>query len=141
MGRFVRQSDLAPRLLLPLGVARNRVRFSEIGEDLAVRELERRGYAILARRYRRRGGEIDIIAADGPTVVFIEVKARDGLDYGSGGEAVTALKQRRLIATARDYLTRQRLHDVPCRFDVVAVRLTDAGLEVELFQNAFDASG
>jgi len=53
----------------------------------------------------------------------------------------TALKQRRLIATARDYLTRQRLHDVPCRFDVVAVRLTDAGLEVELFQNAFDASG
>ena len=114
-----------------------------MGEDLAVRELERRGYAVLARRYRRRSGEIDIIAADGRTVVFVEVKTRDGQDYGSASAAVTALKQRRLIATARDYLSRQRLVDVPCRFDVVAVYLTGAGPEpeVEVFQNAFQLSG
>src|SRR5262249_56356775 len=63
------------------------------GEDLACRELERRGYAIVARRYRRRGGEIDIIARDGETVVFVEVKARDDLAYGAGADAITALKR------------------------------------------------
>ena len=54
-----------------------------------VEELERRGYAILARRYRRRGGELDIVARDGATLVFVEVKARDGREFGGGGEAVT----------------------------------------------------
>jgi putative endonuclease len=124
-------------------MARARVRLGEVGEDLAVRELERRGYAVLARRYRRRSGEIDIIAADGRTVVFVEVKTRDGEVYGSAAAAVTALKQRRLIATARDYLSRQHLVDVPCRFDVVAVCVTGAGPEpeVEVFQNAFQLSG
>ena len=55
-----------------------RVARGKIGEDLACRELERRGYAILARRYRSRVGEIDIVASDGPTLVFVEVKTRDG---------------------------------------------------------------
>jgi len=124
-------------------VATARVRLGEIGENLAARELERRGYAVLARRYRRRGGEIDIIAADGRTLVFVEVKTRGGDDYGSAAAAVTPLKQRRLIATARDYLSRQRLLDVPCRFDVVAVCLSGGGPEpeVEVFQNAFQLSG
>lgn len=118
-----------------------RTRLGEIGEDLAVRELEQRGYAVVARRYRHRGGEIDIVATEGPTVVFIEVKARDGRDYGGAAEAVTALKRQRLVATARDFLARQRLHDAPCRFDVVAIQLVDGQPQVELFRNAFDATG
>lgn len=118
-----------------------RIRLGEIGEDLAVQELERHGYAVLARRYRRRGGEIDIVARDGATVVFVEVKARDGCAFGEAAEAVTALKRRRLVATARDFLMRHRLHDRPCRFDVVAVSLDDEEPRIQLFRNAFGATG
>jgi putative endonuclease len=117
-----------------------RLRLGEIGEDLAVQELERRGYAVLARRYRRRCGEIDIVALDGRTLVFVEVKARDGLRYGAAAEAVTALKRRRLVATARDFLVRHGCSSRPCRFDVVAVHVGHEGPEVQVFQNAFDAS-
>ena len=116
-----------------------RIALGKSGEDLACRELERRGYAILARRYRRRRGEIDIIARDGATLVFVEVKARDSHEFGDASEAVTALKQRRMTELARDYLMRNRLTDCPCRFDVVSIHF-DAGVAVlELFQNAFDA--
>jgi putative endonuclease len=118
-----------------------RTRLGEIGEDLAVRELQQRGYAVLARRYRRRGGEIDIVATDGPTVVFVEVKARDGRSFGAGFEAVTSLKRQRLVATARDFVARHQLHDRPCRFDVVAIQLVNEGAEIEVIRNAFDATG
>ena len=98
-----------------------RQRLGKTGEDRAVVELTRRGYAILARRYRTRHGEIDIEAQDGPTVVFVEVKARTTGAFGHGVEAVGALKQRRLVSMAEDYLMRHRLGGCPCRFDVVAV--------------------
>jgi putative endonuclease len=91
------------------------------GEDLAVEELERRGYAILARRYRTRHGEIDIVARDGETTVFVEVKVRAGGECGTAAEAVTSSKQRRLASMAVDFLARNRLMDRPCRFDVVAI--------------------
>src|SRR5687767_1178125 len=98
-----------------------RVAMGRIGEDLACRELERRGYAVIARRYRRRGGEIDIIARDGQTMVFVEVKSRDGRAFGQGAEAVTGLKRHRMTQLALDYLTRHRLTNRPCRFDVVSI--------------------
>ena len=82
------------------------------GEDLAVAELERRGYAILARRYRTRHGEIDVVARDGETTVFVEVKARTTAEFGTAAEAVTRSKQRRLVSMATDYLARHRLTDV-----------------------------
>ena len=66
-----------------------RIAFGKTGEDLACRELERRGYEILDRRYRRRGGELDIVARDGPTLVFAEVKMRESRDFGEAAEAVT----------------------------------------------------
>ena len=117
-----------------------RIALGKTGEDLACRELERRGYAILARRYRRRRGEIDIIARDGATVVFVEVKARDSLAFGEAAEAVTALKRHRITELAIDYVTRHRLTDCPCRFDVVSIQF-EAGVPViEVFQNAFDAT-
>ena len=117
-----------------------RVALGKIGEDLAVGELSRRGYQILARRYRRRGGELDIVAQDGPTIVFVEVKAREGLDFGSGGEAITALKRRRMAAVALDYLARHYLVERPCRFDVVAIDFKASEPTIEVYQNAFDVS-
>ncbi len=117
-----------------------RGRLGQLGEDLACRHLERRGYAILARRYRRRGGEIDIIARDGPTIVFVEVKTREGQAFGAGADAVTQLKRRRIVQMARDYVMRYHANECPCRFDVVSIDVAAEGEPaIELFQNAFDA--
>jgi putative endonuclease len=110
-----------------------------LGESLACAELCRRGYAILAQRYRTRFGEIDIVARDGEVTVFVEVKARDGNDFGDGAESVTAWKQRRVAKMAVDFLSRHRLHDRPCRFDVVAVDVSGRSPRVEVYPGAFDA--
>ena len=110
------------------------------GEDLACRELERRGYAIIARRYRRRAGEIDIIARDGETIVFVEVKAREDLAFGGGADAITPFKRQRIVQIAEDYLARHHPRgDCPCRFDVVSIHFVGGAPILELFQNAFDA--
>lgn len=135
-----RRNGLACRLLGFSLMSRERQQLGEIGENLACEELTRRGYAILERRYRRRGGELDIIARDGAAVVFVEVKARSGLDYGAGGESVTFRKRQRMAAIALDYLARHRLTDCPCRFDVVSIEIGRAGSTIELYQNAFDVS-
>jgi putative endonuclease len=111
-----------------------------MGEDLACRELERRGYAVLARRYRRRRGELDIIAREGSTIVFVEVKARGGRRFGEAVEAITARKRRRIVALAAEYLARYGLTGRPCRFDVVSVHVEDSGPVVDVIRNAFDAS-
>jgi putative endonuclease len=110
----------------------------KLGEDLACQELERRGYAILARRYRRRSGELDIVARDGQTVVFVEVKTREGWEFGAGAESVTWFKRRRMASVAQDYLARHRLADCPCRFDVVSIDMGEQQPRIELYQNAFD---
>ena len=122
-------------------MSRSRVMFGKIGEDLACRELEGRGYAILARRYRQRAGELDIIARDGPTVVFVEVKAREGREFGNAVEAVTSLKRRRMTRVALEYLVRHRLTQCPCRFDVVSIHMENEQPVIELYQNAFSISG
>jgi putative endonuclease len=112
-----------------------------LGEALAVAELERRGYVILARRYRRRGGELDIVARDGRTIAFVEVKARKGLAFGRGVESVTWAKRRRMTSVALDFLARHHLQDRPCRFDVVAIDVADGTPRLQVYQNAFDAAG
>lgn len=93
----------------------------KLGEELACRTLARRGYAIVARRYRTRFGEIDIVADDGGTMVFVEVKARRSAIFGTSTEAITWAKRRRLIRMAQEFLTRADAGGRPCRFDVVAV--------------------
>src|SRR5688500_11134798 len=89
-----------------------------LGENLAVAELQRRGYSILARRHRSRYGEIDIIAADGLCIVFVEVKLRTTDLFGEAFEAIPRWKQRRIISLALDYLSRHDLLDRAVRFDV-----------------------
>jgi putative endonuclease len=114
-----------------------RILLGKTGEDLACTELERRGYEIVARRWRRRYGEIDIIARDGSTLVFIEVKARDSRAFGDGAEAVTFWKRRTIVQLAREYAASYRWTGKPCRFDVVTIHLDQGRPVVELFQNAF----
>ena len=103
------------------------------GENTAAEELERRGYAILERRYRTARGEIDIVAQDGPVLVFVEVKVRETGEFGTAAEAVTPRKQRRLARMAAEYLACRNVRDRPCRFDVVAI---DAGV-VTVYPDAF----
>jgi putative endonuclease len=111
-----------------------------VGEALAARELTARGYAILERRYRTRHGEIDIVAEDEGTLVFVEVRARATDEFGSAAESVTEAKRRKVTAMAVDYLARHRVTNRPCRFDVVAI---DAALsdrpQITIFPAAFDA--
>ena len=111
----------------------------ELGETLACEELRRRGYAILERRYRTRYGEIDIVARHGDVLVFVEVKARVGEAFGSGAEAVTGFKQRRVARMAADFLTRRRLQDRPCRFAVVSVAVGGERPRIEVIPGAFYA--
>jgi putative endonuclease len=112
--------------------------FGKTGEDLAAAELERRGYAILARRYRTNHGEIDIVARDGGTMVFVEVKARATAEFGTAAEAITLRKRRKLAAMAVDYLARHQLTNAPCRFDVVAIDAVSSSPRLTVFQDAFD---
>lgn len=85
----------------------------------AARYVRRRGYRLLTMRYRARDGEIDLIARDGETIVFIEVKARPSGELGAGVAAVTADKRRRLHHAADAYLSSKGLREAPCRFDIL----------------------
>jgi len=107
------------------------------GEDLAREELERRGYLILHRRYRSRFGEIDLIARDEATVVFVEVKTKTDSKFGDPAEMVTSQKQRRLVAMAEEYVSGRSLHNTPCRFDVVTVDVSVTPARITLYQDAF----
>jgi putative endonuclease len=107
------------------------------GEQLACDELERRGYAVIERRYRTRAGELDIVARDGDYFVFVEVKARSDRSFGDPEEAVTSQKQQKMVAMATDFLARNGLDEVPCRFDVVAINTEFDPPRVVVLQDAF----
>ncbi|MBI5969953.1 MAG: YraN family protein, partial [Deltaproteobacteria bacterium] len=98
----------------------SRIFFGKRGEDEAAKYLERRGYKMLAANYRCRLGEIDIIATDGDTLVFIEVKTRGGDGFGEGVESVDARKQRRIIAVSEFYMSENNISDRAVRYDVVS---------------------
>lgn len=110
-----------------------------MGEALACAELERRGYVILERRFRTRVGEIDLVARDGETTVFVEVKARQACAFGGGAAAVGTWKQRRLVRVAEAYLVRHRLVERPCRFDVVTIDWQAGEARMEVYTHAFGA--
>ena len=115
-----------------------RLNLGKTGEEIAVAALEQRGYAILACRYRTRHGEIDIVALEGDTTVFVEVKARVTERFGTAAEAVGLAKQRRLARMAIDYVAKHDLVDCPCRFDVVAIDGAGTPLQrVTIYKHAF----
>ena len=103
------------------------------GERLACRFLLKQGFDILARRYRSRSGELDIIAYEGDTLVFIEVKTRSSAAFGEPWEFVDWQKQQILRRTAEDFIADHDLGQYAYRFDIVSVLATDA----TLFKNAF----
>jgi len=106
-------------------------------EKLAGAYLEKNGYEIIEYNFRCRQGEIDIIAKDGEYLVFCEVKYRSGSKSGTPLDAVDYKKQKIISRCALFYIMKQRLDDVPCRFDVVSV--TDQ--EIHVLKNAFDYVG
>jgi putative endonuclease len=113
------------------------------GEAVAARHLKRKGYVIVARSDRGRLGEIDLVAVDGRTVVFVEVKTRRSHDTGHPADAVDEDKQRRLTRLALTYLKRHDLLEYSARFDVVAVTWPDDANRprIEHFENAFEPTG
>jgi putative endonuclease len=117
---------------------RHNDRMGKLGESEAVSELERLGYRILARRYSCRGGEADIVARDGETIAFVEVKARGSFDHGLPREAVGYQKQCRLALAAAHYCAEKGIEDRPLRFDVVEVVVLGGRITaIELIKNAF----
>jgi putative endonuclease len=113
----------------------------QAGEDLACTYLQRHGLRVLERNYHCRGGEIDIIARDGGTVVFVEVKERTGASHGTAVEAVTPTKRSRVVRAARLYAAQHALSESPLRFDVVAIDWGPEGPRVRHEAGAFDAEG
>jgi putative endonuclease len=112
------------------------------GEERAARHLESRGLVIVERNYRCRSGEVDIVAREGDTTVFIEVKERGGRSHGEGVEAVTFGKRRRIIRAARLYAASRDLSETPLRFDVVSIDWDGGGAPaIRHERDAFDADG
>jgi len=117
--------------------------FGQRGEDAAARFLKRKGFRILERSHDSRLGEIDIIAVDDRTIVFVEVKTRANTDAGHPTEAVDALKQRRMTQAALAYLKSKRLLESAARFDVVAVTWPAESRRptIEHYRSAFEPAG
>ncbi len=103
-------------------------------EEVAARFLERQGLAIVARNYRCRAGEIDLVARDGDTLAFVEVRLRGSEAFGGARESVDAAKQRRILQAARHYLAGRP--EQPCRCDVVLLDRLDPA-RVEWIRDAF----
>ena len=110
------------------------------GEEAAAKFLHRHGYDVVERNWTCGAGEADIIARDGATLVFVEVKTRRGVDHGFPGEAVDAAKRKRYERIALAYQAERRLGDVAMRFDVVSIVVSDRRAVIRHHINAFEAS-
>ena len=108
------------------------------GEEVANRFLKNRGYRVIARNYVCKMGEMDIIAKEKDTLVFIEVKTRTSTTFGPPQLAVNPKKQSQMSKVALNFLKEKRLEDVKARFDVVAILIGPRGEEIELIKDAFD---
>ena len=113
-------------------------KFGTNSEALAANYLKLSGYRILERNYRNRIGEIDIIAKEGPVLVFVEVKARTSARFGSPKQAVTSAKQAKISATATAYLKANGQLQTKARFDVVAIDARYNPPDIEVVKNAFE---
>lgn len=114
----------------------------QAGEDLAVRYLESQGLKLVERNYRTRQGEIDVIAEEGPFLVFVEVKSRTSEDYERPAQSVTRAKRKKLSEMAVQYVSTHNIGDRPCRFDILEVLLDEnrRPRRFNLIRNAFELS-
>ena len=114
----------------------------DAAEERACRHLDRSGFTIVERNFRTRGGEIDIVARKGDVLVFVEVRSREVPDFGTPEESITPAKRRRIVATARQYLSK-----VPpfswreARFDVIVIEGVGNAAVLRHYPAAFDAKG
>ncbi|GAB4274338.1 MAG: YraN family protein [Coriobacteriia bacterium] len=111
------------------------------GEQAAAEYLERQGLTVVERNWRCALGEIDLIAIEGKTLVFCEVKTRASTSAGTPLEAVDAAKTRKLLALVKAYLWRNRLEDLPCRVDVLGVTVHGGKATVRHIRNALGDLG
>ena len=120
------------------GLRKNTHNIGLEGEAIALKYLRRKRYAIVETGFRFLRGEIDIVARDGGTLVFVEVKMRTGCAFGRPEESVTPGKQRQIRKVAEGYLMLRRPGNVACRFEVIAIRpVGERGYAVEHFVDAF----
>ena len=109
------------------------------GEEIAVAFLKGRKFTVVERNFRCKAGEVDIVARDGKTFVFVEVKTRRTLSFGPPQASVTPFKQRQISKAALTWLAKKRLVDVGARFDVIAILLRDHAVpEIDHIRNAFE---
>jgi putative endonuclease len=122
-------------------VTRERLTLGRWGEDVAAGYLRKKGMKILDRNVRSPVGELDIVAQQGRTLVFVEVKTRRGVSHGYPQEAVGAAKQRQIVRAAQWYLAEHKHDRLQPRFDVVAVQGDGELADIAHFPGAFDADG
>lgn len=117
--------------------------FGSRSERAAARFLKRQGYRIVARNYACPLGELDIVALDGPVIVFVEVRSTEEGDEAKPAASVDFAKQRRLTQLALHFLQKKRLLEQPARFDVLTVTWPAAEREPQInhYANAFEAVG
>jgi putative endonuclease len=111
-----------------------------LGEKAAKKRLLQLGYNIIETNYRVKEGEIDIVSMDGDVLVFVEVKARSGKNFGSAEEAVDSKKMVKLSEVALSYITEKSLHEMTIRFDVVAVDMSVSPPKINIIKNAFEST-
>ncbi len=119
-------------------MSRQNLDLSRTGEDTAADFLKANGYKIIARNYKTKLGEIDIIAKDKDSYCFIEVKTRHSDKFGLPSEAVSAFKQRQISKAALVFLKENRLLDKKARFDVVSIIYAQEPPQIDLIKNAFE---
>jgi putative endonuclease len=129
--------DLIGRAVSWLKALRAQLPLGPRGERAAEKYLRRSGFRIVARNFRAAGAEIDIVAMDGDTLVFVEVKTRRSRDAGAPEEAVDERKQKQIRRAAEIFATRYRADEVEMRFDIIAIDASGKRLEIELLRNAF----
>ena len=110
----------------------------QAAENLAARFLEKHGLTVLARNYRCRGGEIDLVCRTGKTLVFAEVRFRRNTDFGGAGASITLTKQRRIILAAQHYLLVHKQPNCDCRFDCLLLNGMDEK-NIDWIPNAFSS--
>jgi putative endonuclease len=119
-------------------LTKERLELGKFGEELAYKKIKRLGYKKIIRNYRCPQGEVDLIANDGDTLVFIEIKTRRDKSVGYAKEAVNARKRRQLSKVALFYMKSNNCFETKARFDVIAISLKGGKPLIEVIKNAFD---